>query len=68
MEENQNTFLKADDNRIINEKCIRWVKKMSECLAVCTKSIGCDISSGGTHTICKLNNPDSYKKLNKYFE
>ena len=68
MEENQNTFLKTDDNKIINEKCIRWVKKMSECLEVCTKSIGCDIDTGGTHKICKLNNPDSYNKLNKYFE
>lgn len=68
MEENQNLFLKADDNKIINEKCIRWVKKMSECLEVCTKSMGCDINAGGTHKICKLNNPDSYNKLNKYFE
>jgi hypothetical protein len=68
MEENQNTFIKADDNKIINEKCIRWVKKMSECLEVCTKSTGCDIDTGGTNKICKLNNPDSYNKLNKYFE
>ena len=43
-------------------------KKMSECLEVCTKSIGCDIDTGGTHKICKLNNPDSYDKLNKHFE
>ena len=61
-------FLKTDDNKIVNKKCIRWVKKMSECLEVCTKSIGCDIHTGGTHKICKLNNPDSYDKLNKYFE
>ena len=25
--ENKQTYIKADDNRIINEKCIRWVKK-----------------------------------------
>ena len=68
MEENQNTFIKTDDNKIINKKCIRWIKKMSECLEVCTKSTGCDIDTGGTHKICKLNNPDSYDKLNKYFE
>ena len=66
--ENKQTFIKADNNRIINEKCIKWVKKMSECLEVCTKSTGCSIEAGGTHTICKLNNPDSYHKLNKYFE
>jgi hypothetical protein len=61
-------YLKTDDNKIINKKCIRWVKKMSECLEVCTKTIGCDIDTGGTHKICKLNNQDSYDKLNKYFE
>jgi hypothetical protein len=67
--ENNNTFyLKTDDNRIINENCIRWVKKMSDCLEVCTRTIGCNINNGNTHKICKLNNPDSYNKLNKYFE
>ena len=25
--ENKNIYLKTDDNKIINEKCIRWVKK-----------------------------------------
>ncbi len=66
MENNQPLYIKADDNKIINEKCIRWVKKMSECLAVCTMSKGCSIEQ--THKICKLNNLDSYNKLNKHFE
>jgi hypothetical protein len=67
--ENQKTFsyLKTDNKKIISEKHIRWVKKMSECLEVCTKSVGCD-SNGDTHKICKLNNPDSYNKLNKHFD
>jgi hypothetical protein len=71
MENNNNTispsYIKADDNKIINEKYIRWVKKMDECLAVCCKLDGCDIQHG-THKICKLNNPDSYNKLNKLFD
>ena len=63
------SYIKADGNRIINEKYIRWVKKMDECLAVCAKFEGCDIEYGyDTHKICKINNPDSYNKLNKYFE
>ena len=33
-------FLKADDNKIINEKCIRWVKKIDQCLHVCNKPEG----------------------------
>lgn len=41
---------------------------MSECLKVCTKSTGCDVTRGDTHQICKINNLDSYNKLNKYFD
>lgn len=63
------TYLKADDNKILNAKCIIWVKKMDECLEVCTKSTGCSISNNrDTHRICKVYNLDSYNKLNKHFE
>jgi len=64
--ENNQIYLKTDDNKIINEKYIRWVRKISECLEVCTKSIGCG-GIGDIHKICKLNNLDSYDKLNKHF-
>ena len=67
MENNNTVYFKTDDNRIINENCIRWVKKMSECLEVCTKFDGC-LSGHTTQRICKINNPDSYNKLNKEFE
>ena len=39
---------------------------MSECLEVCTKPNGCYV--GDIHKICKINNLDSYNKLNKHFE
>jgi hypothetical protein len=72
MENSNNSYIKADDNKIINEKCIKWVKKMSDCLQVCTKSTGCNRENrengDGTHKICKIYNLDSYNKLNKYFE
>ena len=68
MENNKTLYIKTDDNKIINEKCIKWVKKMSECLEVCTKSTGCNIINGDTHKVCKLNNLNSYSKLNKHFE
>jgi hypothetical protein len=61
-----NTFVKTDDNKIINEKCIKWVKKIDGCLEICTTGNGCYI--GDTHKICKENNPESYKKLNKHFK
>ena len=68
MENNQKLYIKTDDNKIINEKYIRCVKKGGECLEVCTKSTGCIVKSGETHKICKLNNLDSYNKVNKHFE
>jgi len=68
LENNNVSYLKADNNKIINETCIKWVKKISECLEVCTKSSGCSTSSEDIHKICKINNLDSYNKLNKFFE
>jgi hypothetical protein len=66
MENDKANYLKTDNNKIINEKYIRWVKKMNDCLEVCTKSTGC--SEKNTHRICKFNNFDSYNKLNQHFE
>ena len=59
-------FIKTDENKIINEKAIKWVKKMDECLYICTKFIGCS-DNGDTHKLCKLNHPTSYHYLNKHF-
>ncbi len=60
-------YLKADDNKIINETNIIWVKKMNDCLYVCTKTTGC-CSTIDAHKVCKLNSPESYAKLNTHFE
>ena len=60
-------FLKTDDNKIINERCIRWVKKISDCLEVCTRSNGC-AANYNTHRICKTYNAESYDRLNKHFD
>ena len=68
MENNNNKpFIKVDDDKIININCIRWVKKMDECLQICSKANGC---TGGldTHKICKINNEYSYKRMNRFFE
>ena len=68
MDNTKVSYLKTDDNRIINENCIRWIKKMNDCLEVCIKSTGCTTRFNDTHKICKINNPSSYDKLNKFFE
>ena len=67
MENNTNSYIKTDNKMIINEKCIRWVKKMDDCLELCSKLEGCQIGRD-THKICKINTPDSYYKLNVLFE
>jgi hypothetical protein len=67
-ENNKVSYIKADDNRIINEACIRWAKKMDECIMVCTKSDGCSEYRRNLHRICKTNNPESYNKMIKFFE
>jgi hypothetical protein len=64
----EDLFIKTDDNKVINQKYIRWVRKMNDCLEVCTKSNGCSKENGNTHIICKLYSPDSYYRLNKLFK
>jgi hypothetical protein len=60
-------YLKTDDDKIINDKYIRWAKKIDECMYVCTKSNGCALKIE-THTICKINNPKSYYQLSFFFK
>jgi len=60
-------YIKADDNKVINAKAISWIKKMGECLEVCSKSTGCHLGND-THKICKFHTPDSYNKLNLLFD
>ena len=66
MSGNNNSYIKVDNDKLINEKCIRWIKKMDDCLSICTLSNGCYI--GNTHKICKSSNIDTYNKLNKHFD
>lgn len=56
-------FVKGGDT-IINEKYIRWVKKIHDCYHVCCKTNGC--TKENTIKICKTN-PESYTKLDWYF-
>ena len=69
MEKKEVSYIKADNNVLINEQCIRWVKKMGDCLEVCTKSTGCkNLKGDDKHKICKFNSPESYHKLNKLLD
>ena len=59
-------FIKIDNDKILDMNSIKWVKKINDCMEICTKGNGCYI--GDTHKLCKANNPESYDKLNKFFQ
>jgi hypothetical protein len=61
------SFIKTDNEVLINENCIRWVKKMNECLEICIKSNGC-YGEVDTHKICKVKNLANFKKFDNFFE
>lgn len=60
------SYIRTDDNTLINETCVKWIKKMNDCLEVCIKSSSC-YQGINTHKICASNSPDSYNKLNSHF-
>jgi hypothetical protein len=66
MDHKPTMYIKTDDNKVINEKYIRWVKKMGDCLEVCMKSDGCVLKTS-THSICKLYSLEGFNRLNKHF-
>ena len=62
-----NTYVKTDDNRIINEIQIKWAAKVKDCFEICVRADGCRIGRN-THKLCMLNNLDNYNKMNAHFE
>ena len=67
MEQTNVSYVKLDANTMINENCIRWVKKLGDCLEVCAVPNRCNLKYN-LLSICKADNLDSYNKLNKHFE
>ena len=68
IDNNTTTYIKADNNVVVNEKYIRWIKKIDECMNICSKMDGCSIGHSDSLRVCKLYNPSSYNKLNKLFQ
>ena len=59
-------YIKMDNNTLVNESAIRWVRKIDECMKICTRSDGCSLKN--THSLCKNTNADSYNYLQRFFE
>lgn len=66
--DNNTSFIKTDDNKLINVQQIKWIKKMNDCLEVCIKSNRCNLKIGDTHTICKKYTPNSFNSFNQLFD
>lgn len=66
MNENLPLFISVEEKHVINTKCIKWMKKMNDCIHICTHSNGCELKSD-VHMVCNFNMPESYNTLNKYF-
>ena len=62
----ENEFIKTDD-KLIQVQHIRWMKKFTDCMEVCTKSNGCTLFKD-THRVCKETSPISYQKLSHMWE
>lgn len=72
MAENNNkcNFIKINENTIINENYIQWMKQIGDCIYMCNKVYGCDEGTlYGTHKVCKGgDNHKSYVKIEKHFK
>jgi hypothetical protein len=66
MDNKENSYIKINDNTILNKNCIRWVKKMNECLEICSLSTGC--YNDNTMKVCKKDNLKDYNELNRHFQ
>ena len=62
-----NKLVKVNDETIISTNYIRWIQKQDQCFLVCNRLDGC-VKKGGTHVLCKTDNPDFYKEVKNLFE
>jgi hypothetical protein len=62
----ESTYIKVDNNRIINTNFIRWIGLGDKCFYICNEMDGC---TGDTiHQLCKINNPKSFETIKKFFD
>ena len=55
-------YIKADRDKFINEKYIRWIQRINDSMEVCVKFNGCTIGVD-TIPVSKALHPESYASL-----
>jgi len=66
MEKNNNNcqdYIKMEDGLVLNINNIRWIKKVHDCMYICTKDNGNNVST--SHVIC--NTKDKHEKIFEKF-
>jgi hypothetical protein len=69
MENNCQELIKMEDGLVLNIRNIRWIKKIHNCMYICSKDNGNNIST--SHVICnykdKKENEKTFEKFNIMF-
>ena len=55
-------YIKADQDKFINEKFIRWIQRFNDSMEVCVKFNGCTIGVD-TIRVSRVYHPESYARL-----
>ena len=55
-------YIKADQDKFINEKFIRWIQRFNDSMEVCVKFNGCTIGVD-TIRVSRVMHPESYARL-----
>jgi hypothetical protein len=59
-------FLCTDDDIAVNENNIVWVKRIRNCMHICTNTNGCIVKKN-THPVCQDFQPESFARLENLF-
>lgn len=59
-------YIKVSNDKLINQNAITWIRRIEECMYICTRSDGCDLVKS-THKICKFDNPTGYNRVDNLF-
>lgn len=60
------SYIKVTNDKLINQQSITWIRRIEECMYICTRTDGCDLEKT-SHKICKFDNPSGYNRVNRLF-
>ncbi len=60
-------YIRTDNGTLIHERAILWMRRVEECIHLCSRTVGCSEHpvQGNTHRICKDFSPETYNRLKR---